>query len=408
MQTRRRRTLTSSPSSSSASFGSSRPIFGELPPFETGQYTFLLDYVAWAQDDGMEHRNSTSISVAGLSLGTPQGRSQALPAISHEFFHVWNVERIRPVGLEPFDFTRQNITCCLWLAEGFTEYYGDLALLRAGLSRQVPVGYAVAAINGPGREVRSAVQMSEYGPFADASLSNDATDRSRTFVSYYTYGAALALGLDLALREMSGNRLSLDSYMRLLWDAYGKPPDPRPGFVARPYSLQDLRVTLAELTGNRGFADEFFDKYIEGREVIDYTRLLGLAGYEVRRSAPSRGWIGNASVVETPRGLVVGGPGESLVAFGTPLYDAGVDSGDIIVSIDERPATMAAWTAIGSRQPGQRVTLTVRRRDGKTVTTTVTVTADPQVQIISRENAGGSLTAAERAFREAWFGSRVK
>ena len=85
-------------------------VYGEFPKYEPGYYTFLLDYVVWGDGDGMEHRNSTSISSPGLSLKTPQGRNQALGTISHEFFHNWNVERIRPAGLEPFDFTRANVT----------------------------------------------------------------------------------------------------------------------------------------------------------------------------------------------------------------------------------------------------------------------------------------------------------
>jgi len=298
----------------------------------------------------MEHRNSTSISDPGLSIKTPPGRQRALSTISHEFFHNWNVERIRPVGLEPFDFTRENITCCLWLAEGFTQYYGPLLIARAGLGGNPPVGAGNAIINGPGRTVRSAVQMSEYGPFADAARAVDRTDRSRTFISYYSYGAALALALDLSLREMSNGRQSLDDYMRLLWTKHGKPGGPAPGLVGKPYSLKDIRDLLAELTGNRQFADEFFDKYIEGRDVPDYAALLRGIGYVLRPARPDAGWIGNAQVQEVPDGLRVGivptGGGDANVfpvAFDTPLYKAGVDEDDVITQIDGQAPTLAAW-----------------------------------------------------------------
>ena len=127
-------------------------VFGELPVFEPGTYTFLLDYMPWVTADAMEHRNSTFITQPGLSLATPEGRRRALDAISHEFFHVWNVERIRPAGLEPFDFTRANVTCCLWLAEGFTQYYGPLLLARAGLVNRPPlVECGRDTMNAPGR-----------------------------------------------------------------------------------------------------------------------------------------------------------------------------------------------------------------------------------------------------------------
>jgi predicted metalloprotease with PDZ domain len=383
-------------------------VFGEFPRHEPGHFTFLFDAVSWSSPDAMEHRNSTVVT--GVSLGSAGGRADALDAASHEFFHGWNVERIRPVGLEPFDFTRQNVTCCLWLAEGFTQYYGPLLLHRAGLLDELPLGSIIEVINGPGRQVRSAVEMSEHAPFADAGVANDPDDRSRTFISYYTYGAAIALALDLSLRDRSSGALSLDSYMQRLWRAYGALSDPRPGYVARPYSLTDLRNELAGLTGDAAFANEFFDRYIEGREVADYARLLRLAGYELRRIAPSRGWMGAVRLQPVADGLLIGTtPAGHVypVPFGTPAYAAGMDAGDLLTSIDGRPATMAAWAALASREPGTRVAFVLRRRDGRVVNTTATLAADPALQIAPIERAGGVLTAAERAFREAWLGSRV-
>ena len=388
-----------------------RAVFGEFPRFEPGHYTFLLDYVAWADGDAMEHRNSTYISQPGVSLRTPAGRLSVLETISHEFFHVWNVERIRPAGLEPFDFTRENITCCLWLAEGFTEYYGPLALRRAGLASQTPFMPVVALMNGPARQVRSAVEMSEHGPFADAGVANDVDDRSRTFLSYYSVGAAIAMGLDLSIREQSQGRLSLDDYMRRLWDRYGAVAAPAPGHVARPYTLADLRRELGDLTGDVTFANTFFDRYVEGRELMDYTRLLALSGYAVRPVAPERAWLGRFAVQEEAGGLLVGGSRwenrASLVPFGTPAYTAGLDRGDLVVSIDDQPATTASWEAIGRRRPGDRVRLTLVRRDGTRVTTTVVVEADPTVQIVPGETVA-PLSASQRAFRDAWMGTKVR
>ena len=128
-------------------------------------------------------------------------------------------------------------------------------------------------ITGSGRTVRSAVQMSEHAPFADAGVANDANDRTRTFISYYTYGAAIAVGLDLSLRDLSNGKLTLDDFMRALWKDFGKPGGPAPGLVGKPYTLRDLRTTLATLTNNKKFADDFFDKYVEGRDVVDYTQI---------------------------------------------------------------------------------------------------------------------------------------
>lgn len=393
-------------------------VFGEYPKYEPGHYTFLLDYGPWSIGDGMEHRNSTSISNPGLSLRTPQGRRQALGTISHEFFHNWNIERIRPAGLEPFDFTRQNVTCCLWLGEGFTSYYGSLLAIRAGLAQgggAALVNSAAQVLNAPGRAVRSPVQMSEYAPFADGSGTFvDATDSNRTFLSYYTYGAGLALALDISLREMSGGRLSLDDYMKLLWTEHGKPGGTAPGLVAKPFGLKDLRDHLSKLTGNRQFADDFFDKYIEGREAPDYARLLALLGYTLRKADSSRGWLGNVNVSQTPNGLAIGiggrGGRPSPVPFNTPLYEAGIDSSDSIQTIDGQAATIAAWNAIPNKGPGQKVTLGVLRRGGATVVKVVTLLEDPTVQqVVAIETlSGSSLTAEQRAFRDAWLGTKVR
>jgi len=382
-------------------------VCGEFPHYEPGYYTFLLDYMPWDDGDGMEHRNSTCITSAGPSLKTPQGRLSAMSTISHEFFHNWNVERIRPAGLEPFNLRGANITCCLWLAEGFTQYYGPLLQARAGEpSRGLPFPSPNPVINGSGREVRSAVQMSEYAAFADAAQSVDPTDQNRTFISYYTYGAAIALGLDLSLREISGNKLSLDDYMRLLWKTYGKPGGLAPGLVGKPYTLRDLRDRLGELSGNRKFADEFFDKYVEGREVADYARLLQQAGYVLRQRSPQAGWFGAVNVQVLPDGAltVVGTP----TPFATPAYDAGIDLGDAIVTVDDQPATSSIWNALRQRKPGDVVKLTIRRRDGAIVNKTMTLKSDPALEVVAIEQAGGTLSDAQKAFRESWLGTKVK
>jgi predicted metalloprotease with PDZ domain len=386
-----------------------RAVFGEIPPFEPGHYTFLLDIVPWADPDAMEHRNSTYISDPSATLRTSGGRLAALNAISHELFHVWNVERIRPVGLEPFDFTRQNVTCCLWLAEGFTDYYGDLLRRRAGQSQQPPIGQVIPVLTRAGRLVRSAVEMSEHAPFSDAGVANDVDDRSRTFISYYVHGAAIALALDLTLRERSGGRLSLDDYMRQLWLEFGRTEGAAPGYVARPYSLADARRALAAASDDPAFADAFFDRYVEGRDAPEYGRLLALAGYELRPAAPGRASMGAVQVQEDRGTLLIGssrfGGRDMLVPFGTTAYEAGLDSGDRIVSIDGEPATQARWAALATRAVGSLVRFEVERRDGRRVETSATLQADTNLQIA---DLGSSMTPAQRAFREAWLGSKAQ
>lgn len=377
-------------------------VFGAIPRFEPGHYTLLLDYVPWADFDAMEHRNSTVVTQPTADLRTDASRRAVLGSIAHELFHVWNVERIRPADLEPFDFTQSNVSCCLWLAEGFTQYYAPLTLLRAGLSNAVPIGSILPVIHGSGRLIRSAVEMSEHAPFADAAVSNDAHDRSRTFVSYYTQGAAIALGLDLTLRVRSDGRVTLDDYMRLLWQRFGAADAPAPGLVARPYSLEDLKDALGDLAGD-DFAADFFARYIEGREVVDYARLLAHAGYLLEPAAPGRAWTGELQLEPTTDGLSV----VSLAPFATPVYDAGLDLGDVIVRIDGEPADRSRWNALADRAPGSTHELVVRRRDGRQVTTRIILAADPTMRIQPAETVR-SLTPDEQSFRGIWLGSRVR
>ncbi len=390
-------------------------VFGEFPAFDTGNYVFLLDYTPHSDGDGMEHRNSTFTS-SRLSIANEQQRKQALGTISHEFFHAWNVERIRPADLEPFNFTDANVSCCLWLAEGFTQYYGNLVLIRAGFTPQAQGGVGFggsinAVVNGSGRLVRSAVEMSQHAPYTDAAASIDKTEFGRSFISYYTYGAAIALALDLSLREMSDGAITLDDYMRLLWTTYGKPASATPGFVTRPYTLRDLRNRLADLTKNKVFADEFFDKYIEGREVANYERLMLQAGFVVRPRAPEAGWIGNVQVSPIEGGLIINQPqGNAInpVAFGTPAYEAGLEYGDVITTIDGQPATVETFAAMSRKRPSETATLGLRRRGGQTATTTVTLKPNPALTVIDVETAGAAMTPGQKAFREAWLGTKVK
>jgi predicted metalloprotease with PDZ domain len=388
-------------------------VYGEFPEFEPGYYTFLGDYVPWGGGDGMEHRNSTVVA-APQSLRGPGSVLDVLDTVSHEFFHCWNVERIRPRSLEPFNFDEANMSGELWLAEGFTQYYGTLIMGRSGLVNREQTGIELArsansVINGAGRQFRSAVAMSQMAPFTDAARAVDNTNFSTTFISYYTYGAAVALALDLSLRDRSNGKVSLDDFMRAMWRAHGKPGGPQPGLVAKPYTIKDARDRLAEIS-DRAFADDFFNRYIEGREVADYERLLARAGYAFRRRNPGGAWIG---LGPGPRNAGIDGSGtiSNTVPWGSPAFEAGLDQGDVIVSIDGQNGQHMSGNLLQStlkqHKPGDRLTITFRRRGGATGTAAVVVKEDPDMQAFPIEANGGTLTAEQRAFRNAWLGSKA-
>jgi predicted metalloprotease with PDZ domain len=299
-------------------------VFGEFPAFEGNTYTFIADYIPSASGDGMEHRNSTVVtsrdSIRANRLGL-------LDTISHEFFHAWNVERIRPRALEPFNFEDANMSGELWLAEGFTSYYGPLVMLRAGVSEIDGFTDAVASLintvqTSPGRRFGSVEDMSRLAPLVDGAASIDPTNFDNTFVSYYTWGAAVGLGLDLTLRDRSNGMVTLDHFMQALWQKHGKPGGKAPGYVDAPYTTADLKAALAAVAGDAAFADEFFARYIQGREIVDYERLLGRAGLVVRLASPLRAVAGEPredarTQAQEARLEVVRGE-----AIGRPLTDA--------------------------------------------------------------------------------------
>ena len=243
--------------------------------------------------------------------------------------------------------------------------------------------------------------MSEMAPFTDAARSVDKTNFSTTFISYYPYGSAIALGLDLTLRDRSNGKISLDDYMRAMWRVHGQPGGAQPGLVARPYTLKDARDRLAEISGDRAFADSFFDKFVEGREMVDYAPLLRRAGFLFRKRNPGGAWIG-----EVP--IDANGTIANLVPWGTPAFEAGLDQGDVIVAVDGKPmAGGALQAALKARKPGDRLTITFKRRGGATGTATITTKEDPGLETVAIESTGAALSAEQRAFRGAWLGSKV-
>lgn len=380
-------------------------VFGELPTYEPGTYTFLSDALPWDNGDGMEHRNSTVITGQRLSLDT----------VAHEYFHNWNVERIRPEGLEPFNFRDVNMSYGMFIAEGFTQYYGQLAMIRAGLNSRSDgmsqFGYELSAVlNTPGARYRSAMDMSRMAPLVDGASDLFPTDFNNTFVSYYTFGAAVALGLDLELRVRSNGKVSLDDFERAMWLAYGKPGASEPGLVAHPYTIQDVQTQLAKVSGDPAFAADFVKRHMAGTDTIDYAPLLWKAGYVLKpKGTPTLGRI--ALVMKGDPVRRGGKPrNESLrvsapTIIGSPAYNAGLDLDDELVSVAGTAITGQddIDKAIASRKVGDTVELVFRRR-GEQVKANATLAADPMLTIKEADNA----TPEQKAFRDAWLGSKVK
>jgi len=382
-------------------------VFGEYPAFEGNSYTFIADYLPWASGDGMEHRNSTILTSAS---SIRSNRSGLLDTVGHEFFHAWNIERIRPQSLELFDLTDANMSGELWLAEGFNNYYGPLILLRAGLIQvgdfMAEMGAVINAVRtSPGRSLRSAEEMSRLAPFVDAATSIDRTSVDNTFLSYYTWGSAIGLGLDLTLRDRTDGKVTLDHFMQALWQRFGKPGGRVPGYVDHPYTMADLKDTLASVSGDAQFAANFFASFIQGRDLVGYERLLARAGFVMQRAFPGRAFAGQLRLQDAQgRPRVTG-----AVPFGSPAYQAGLERDDVILAVAGIDVASAADVerAIGGRKPGDQVPLVFERR-GQRVTGTLHLVEDPRVEVVPVEAVGRVLTQEERRFRDAWLSSPAR
>ncbi|MGE0352151.1 MAG: M61 family metallopeptidase [Gemmatimonadales bacterium] len=370
-------------------------VYGETPQYDVGYYTFIADYLPWASGDGMEHRNSTILtSTASLA----QAAHGLIGTVSHEFFHSWNVERIRPRGLEPFDFTRANMSDALWFAEGFTSYYGPLLLKRAGITTMDEfarnLGFPISfVLNSPARQFFSPAEMSMQAPFVDAATSIDPTNRNNTFISYYTWGSVVGAGLDLTLRQRYGR--TLDDLMRRMWQKYGR--------TEVSYTLDDIERTLGEVTADPAFARDFFTRYVRGHDVPDFQPLLAQAGLLLRPANPGKAFLGLIQLDYDQRGATILG----TTQIGSPLYRAGLDRGDLITTLDGRPLTSdSAWGAVkDAHVPGDVLEVQYESR-GETRTARLTVDPDPRLELVTYEAAGLPLTDSITRFREAWLGPR--
>ena len=388
-----------------------RAVFGEFPRYENNTYTFLSDYQPWASGDGMEHRNSTVLTSNG-ALRDPGRRSGMLGTVAHEYFHSWNMERIRSRAIEPFNFEAANVSGELWLGEGFTSYYDGLITERAGLSRLEDTlasfaGTIDAVTLSPGRRLRTTEEMNELTPFVNAAISIDRTNWSNTFISYYTWGAAIGLGLDLTLRDRSNGKVTLDDYMRALWADFGRPGQKEPGLVATPYTMEGLKVTLAKVAGDRAFADNFFARYIQGHEVVDYAKLLARAGLVVRARATGAALVaGGVSLSYGSSGARV----TNTVNAGSALYKAGVDQDDQILSLDGVNLTSgkALQDVLARHKTGDAVPIRFVRRSGERIDATVVLEETGRIEIVPRELAGAALTDEQKRFRDSWLGSKVE
>ena len=261
------------------------------PDFES--YTFLIHFAPGVSSgDGMEHLTSTQIIETG-ALADPATYADTLETAAHEFFHVWNVKRLRPVELGPWDFTQPLSTRSMWIAEGVTNYYGHLMLRRAGLWNdeefyRMLARYIASIENAPGSRLMSAEDSSLSASFMDGGSHTQKTNLENTSVSYYNKGETLAIVLDLLLRGRTKGRASLDDVMRRMYDEfYVKSPQATYYLKGRGYTGADFERVTTEVAGKD--MSDFFRRYVRGVEPPPYDEAFGYVGLRLVRESTSLG-----------------------------------------------------------------------------------------------------------------------
>jgi predicted metalloprotease with PDZ domain len=307
-------------------------------PFE--HYTFILHIGKGAGGGGMEHANSTAI-------GIPSDEYLAGVA-AHEFFHLWNVKRIRPATLEPVDYTKEQYTRALWFAEGVTSTYGAYTLVRSGIWNKerfyADLGEQISELEArPANRWQSAEQSSLDAWLEKYPLYNGPDDS----VSYYTKGQVLGDLLDILIRDRTNNGKSLDDVLRGLNTDFAKQ-----GKTYRD-SL-DIRLEAEKVAG--GSFEEFFRRYVAAAEPFPYQQVLAQAGLELRTIEHKRALLGFSAERESGGTVTVRG-----VDDGSSADVAGLRPGDVILNWNggDLPRSLARW--VRERQPGETVKVRIRR-----------------------------------------------
>jgi predicted metalloprotease with PDZ domain len=370
------------------------------PDLESFTFIFHFDPAA-TRGDGMEHLTSTQIVETGV-LADADIYESALETAAHEFFHVWNVKRLRPVELGPWDFTRPLATRSLWIAEGLTNYYGKMMLRRAGLwtDEQLlnSLGETISGIeNSPGSRLMSAEEASLVAPFTDRATSEQRVNLGNTSVGYYPKGETLGLVLDLLIRSRSGGRASLDDVMRRMYEEfYVKSPKATYYLKGRGYTGEEFARVASEVAG--ADLSDFFARSVAGAEQPPYEEALASVGLRFVR-APSREPHAAGITVDARETQSVK---IASVRNGSPAERAGLRQGDVLIQIGRAYVTTASWlSALNIFKQGSRVPVTVRRAR-ETISATITLDAPDRYAYLIEKVPNPSAEAGR--MRAAWLG----
>ncbi len=335
----------------------SAAIIGDIP---YKQYTFIAIGPGMG---GIEHLNSTTISFNGSGLQSREGRIRLLHFIAHEYFHHYNVKRIRPIELGPFDYDKGSPTKLLWVSEGLTVYYEYLVLRQAGISTDEELLRAFRATiasfeNKPGHLFQTLEQAS-YETWSDGPFGRTGDDINKT-ISYYEKGPAVGLLLDFAIRHETGNKRSLDDVMRTLYQSYYQ--QKKRGFTA-----QEFRQACEQVAGTD--LSELFE-YVTTVKNLDYPKYLSYAGLQIDTSLKELPgpYLGLSANIKNDSLVVV------AVDWQSAAWNIGIRPRDIIEDVNDSPVNgQPLETMLKSLQPGNTAQLVfIHKGERKTINLTVT------------------------------------
>ncbi|HKX30807.1 MAG TPA: PDZ domain-containing protein [Blastocatellia bacterium] len=374
-------------------------IFNGLP---YDHYTFIVQ-IQPGIGGGLEHLNSTTCQTTPRAFSSRRDYRGFLGLIAHEYFHLWNVKRIRPLALGPFDYQTENYTPALWFSEGVTDYYAQQLLRRADL---ITAHDYLEEIGNNLRDYESTPgrleQTAESASFNTwIKLYRPDENSINTAMSYYLRGDLLGWLLDFELRTRTNGAKTLDDVMRLLLENHGLP---KPGFTNQELKAAFEKVAGSDLT-------DFFNRYVGGNREIDFEAYLNRAGLRLdRRYRPDTpyadskidqpGWLGFRTRNNGDRVVI------SDLRAGSAGYEGGLNAADELVAIDGRRLDSTNLnTVLGEIRNGQRLTVTVFRRE-RLLTFELTATMKPFDQYRIYEL--GDAASNQLTLRRAWLSDESK
>ncbi|MFC7668723.1 M61 family metallopeptidase [Hymenobacter humi] len=338
---------------------------------------------------GLEHLNSTTLEVGRTTYNTEAGYKSFLNLAAHEYFHLWNVKRIRPVALGPFNYDQENYTHMLWVSEGITSYYAALINERAGYSSRDEylnkLGESIAGVeNTPGNKVQSAAESS-FDAWIKQYRPNENSRNSQ--IDYYSKGEVIGAVLDLNIAEATKGEKHLDDVFRLLYDTYYKK-------AGRGFTDKEFQDAVATVAGRR--YDEFFQNSVYGTKTLDYATALGYAGLALNVSPLNpNGTLGAAFSNRTGRLLV------AAVKRDGAAWTGGLNVNDEVLLINGAAPGDETMKQLVNSPVGTEIKLQVRR-DGLPREITLKTIADTdrkyQIQPVA------SPTAAQQRVLARWLG----